>query len=53
MAQLRYAGRLADLYPQDIEQALAVDVVLDTVQDIVQKTPNDHDQKKKKMMRQA
>ena len=53
MAQLRYAGKLANLYPVDPEQALAVDVLLDLVQDAVSKAPGHPDETQKKVLREA
>jgi len=38
-AILRYAGKLAGLYPEDPEQALACDVVMDVVFDLMAKVP--------------
>lgn len=51
-AQLRYAGRLAGLYPigddnTDHLAALAVDEVVETALEILNKAPNSEDQAKK------
>jgi len=39
IAALRYAGKKSGLYPADALQALAVDEILDIVQDILTKSP--------------
>lgn len=50
----RYAGKHCDngLYPKDPEAALVVDELLDTVQDMFTKIPNDKDEKLKKEKRE-
>jgi glutathione S-transferase len=44
LAALRYAGKKGNLYPKDDLEALAVDEVLDIVQDILTKAPQDPDE---------
>ena len=44
LAALRYAGKKSNLYPKDDLEALAVDEVLDIVQDILTKAPQDPDE---------
>jgi len=52
LAQLRYVGKKAKLYPTDDIAALAVDEVMDIVQDILTKCPQDKDEESKKTKRQ-
>jgi len=51
LAQLRYAGKLSKLYPEDPVAAMAVDEVLDISQDILTKCPQDTDEEIKKAKR--
>lgn len=51
-AILRYAGKLANIYPSDPEQALVCDSIIDTVQDLMSKCPHDPDPEKKKALRE-
>eukprot|EP00299_Pterocystis_sp_00344_P012040 c5725_g1_i1.p1 GENE.c5725_g1_i1~~c5725_g1_i1.p1 ORF type:complete len:206 (-),score=44.60 c5725_g1_i1:23-640(-) len=51
MAILRYAGRLASLYPEDPFLAARVDTVLDTFQDLVAKVYRETDPEKKEASR--
>jgi len=44
LAALRYAGKKSNLYPTDHLEALAVDEILDIVQDILTKAPQDPDE---------
>jgi glutathione S-transferase len=48
----RYAGKLANLYPSDPVQALLVDELLDTVQDILNGLPQHADTDTKKTLRE-
>lgn len=54
IAMVRYAGKLgsSDLYPSDPEEALLVDVVMDTCQDALTKCPQDPDNDVKKAKRE-
>ena len=51
LAQLRYAGRLAKLYPEDPAAGLAVDELLDIGADCLTKCPQDPDPEVKKAKR--
>ena len=44
LAQLRYAGKKAGLYPTADVDALAVDEILDITQDILTRSPSDSDE---------
>lgn len=52
IAQLRYAGKLAKLYPEDPVAALRVDEVMDICQDALTKCPQDSDKDVKKAKRE-
>jgi len=52
LAMLRYAGKLGGLYPADPLEAMTVDEVMDCVQDIMTKCPQDKDEEVKKAKRQ-
>eukprot|EP00039_Didymoeca_costata_P029765 m.26304 g.26304 ORF g.26304 m.26304 type:complete len:178 (-) comp7782_c0_seq2:943-1476(-) len=51
-AQLRFAGRLANLYPIDPVRQLAVDEITEILLDILNKAPQSDDIKKKKRLRE-
>lgn len=51
VAILRYAGKLAGLYPKDPFKAFVCDSILDTVSDLMGKAPQDSDQEVKKKLR--
>ena len=44
LAALRYAGKKSNLYPKDDLMALAVDEIMDIVQDILTRAPQDPDE---------
>jgi len=52
IAQLRYAGKLAKLYPEDPVAALSVDEAMDVCQDALTKCPQDADVEVKKAKRE-
>ena len=52
-AILRYAGRVAGLYPVDPAAALAVDEVLELVAELMNKAPQAADRGTKQKLRQA
>ncbi len=49
----RYAGRLAKLYPDDAEEALYVDEIIDAVADILNGIPQTADLELRKTLREA
>eukprot|EP00040_Diaphanoeca_grandis_P025133 m.138872 g.138872 ORF g.138872 m.138872 type:complete len:430 (-) comp30020_c0_seq1:302-1591(-) len=51
-AQLRYVGRLANMYPTDTLDQLRVDEVLETVLEVLNRAPHSSDQKRKKELRE-
>ena len=51
LSALRYAGKKAGLYPTDDVKALAVDEIMDIVQDILTKAPYDPDEATKLKLR--
>ena len=51
-AILRYIGKMGGLYPADLETALICDSAIDTVQDIMAKTPTHDDANEKKRLRE-
>ena len=51
-AILRYIGKMGGLYPADLETALICDSAIDTVQDIMAKTPGHDDANEKKRLRE-
>jgi len=51
-AQLRFAGKLAQLYPADAVEQLKVDEVLETVLEVLNKAPQSVDDGKKKALRE-
>lgn len=53
MAIARYAGKKAGLYPSDPEQALAVDEILETIQELNDKLPQHADKDTRKQLREA
>lgn len=50
-AQLRYVGRLTDLYPADLMVQIRVDEILETVLEMLNRAPQSADEQKKKAMR--
>uniref|UniRef100_A0A7S0MUJ1 Glutathione transferase n=1 Tax=Pyramimonas obovata TaxID=1411642 RepID=A0A7S0MUJ1_9CHLO len=52
LAQLRFAGKLSKLYPEDPVAAMAVDEAMDVCQDILTKCPQDPDAGVKKTKRE-
>jgi prostaglandin-H2 D-isomerase / glutathione transferase len=48
----RYAAKLAGLYPSDPLQALYVDEVMDTINDLISATPMSKDEEEKKQLRE-
>ena len=51
-AILRYIGKMGGLYPADPDAALVCDSIVDTVLDIMAKTPGHDDPEEKKRLRQ-
>ena len=51
-AILRYIGKMGGLYPSDSEAALICDSIIDTIQDLMGKTPGHDDLDEKKRLRQ-
>jgi|TARA_B110000008_G_C16758515_1_gene479623 glutathione S-transferase len=52
LAILRYAGKLAGLYPEKPVDALACDMICDTANELMANAPQDSDQEKKKKGRE-
>eukprot|EP01038_Epipyxis_sp_PR26KG_P014094 gene14094-18913_t len=50
-AILRYAGKLAKLYPENFEEALKVDEILETVSEVLTSSPQHSDPETKKALR--
>eukprot|EP00038_Savillea_parva_P010692 m.192047 g.192047 ORF g.192047 m.192047 type:complete len:465 (+) comp18550_c0_seq1:58-1452(+) len=51
MAQLRFAGRLTGLYPTDPVSQLAVDEIVETTQDVLNRAPQASDPERKRQLR--
>ena len=52
LAMLRFAGKLANIYPTDEYKAFAVDVVCDTVHDLLAKAPGGSNEAEREKNRQ-
>jgi prostaglandin-H2 D-isomerase / glutathione transferase len=52
LALVRYAAKLAGFYPQDLLEALVVDEVLDSINELTSKAPRSPDKEEMKKLRQ-
>jgi prostaglandin-H2 D-isomerase / glutathione transferase len=52
IALVRYAAKLAGFYPQDLLEALVVDEVMDSINELISKAPRSQDKEELKKLRQ-
>lgn len=52
LSMARYAAKLADMYPADPIQALYVDEVMETINDMISAIPSSEDEEEKKKLRE-